>query len=69
MLRMISRQPPLCLSRVFCRQAGLTPVLAEALLDGGLLDPVSGETGFRVSEELMLILAKLLGHPTATVCI
>ncbi len=35
------------------------PALAEALLEGGLLDPVSLETGYRVSEELIIILSNV----------
>ena len=36
-------------------QAGLVPVLETALKAVGLLDPISAETGFRVSEEVVFI--------------
>ena len=46
-------------------QAGLTPVLTEALLAVGLLDPVSPETGIRVSEEILMMLGNLTAVPSA----
>ena len=39
-------------------QAGLLPILMKALAATGLLDPVSAESGVRVSEDILLILAK-----------
>ena len=46
-------------------QAGLTPVLTEALLAVGLLDPVSPQTGIRISEEILMILGNLAAVPLA----
>ncbi len=46
-------------------QAGLVPVLEGALKAVGLLDPVSAETGYRVSEEVVFIRA-FLGSVVST---
>ena len=46
-------------------QAGLVPVFAKALAATGLLDPTSAQTGLRVSEEILLILATLSKIPSA----
>ena len=61
------RLHPDCSDAAPAVQAGLAPVLVEVLLIRGLLDPVSARTGFRVSEECVLILANLYGHPAARV--
>lgn len=49
-------------------QAEFVNLLAEELSHEGLLDPVSAQTGFRVSEEIMLILAKLAELPWVQAC-
>ena len=41
-------------------QAGLVPVLVKALAATGLLDPVSGLNGARVSEDILQILTNML---------
>ncbi len=46
-------------------QAGLTPILAKALTAMGLLDPVSVQTGRRVSEDILMIIADLATIPSA----
>lgn len=40
-------------------QAGLTSILVYVLRTVGLLDPVSAQTGFRISEEILCILGCL----------
>ena len=46
-------------------QVEIVPILAEALFAVGLLDPVSAQTGTRVSEEILEILANLAAVPSA----
>lgn len=48
-------------------QYPIVPALVETLLEVGLLDPMSAQTGVRVSEEILVILGNLAEVPAARV--